>query len=320
MRYSGIIFLVCFTLLSLESFSQDSLAAYKQYVHQADSLFQCKQYAAAAQTFHLAFNSFGGKGFPDDRYNAARAWALAGNSDSAFYNLWRITTKVHYDKYFELKNEPDLVNLHTDLRWRPLLDSVKGNELSSYANTNAQLSEIIDSLIEAEQRCRHNLGRYWNQKENSDTALEHQLMREVTQADKNNYPIVDSLFRQYGFPGYNLVGVNGANNFWALVQHQDRHPEFQDCVLEKMKIEVDKNNANKSDYAYLVDRVKGNLGQWQVYGTQMHLNKDSTSYEPNPCIDPDELNERRKGMGLRTIEEYTQTMNEHYHGTLCKHK
>jgi hypothetical protein len=213
MRYLKAIFLVCITLLPYQSFSQDTLAAYRQYLHKADSLFQANQYIAAGNTFHLAFNSFGGKGYPDDRFNAARAWALGGNSDSAFYNLWRIATRVHYDKYFELKNEPDLMALHADKRWQLLLDSVKKNELASYANTNAQLSEIIDSLDAADQLCRHNLGRYWNQKDNSDTALEHQLQKQVSQVDKNNYPIVDSLFKQYGFPGYSLVGTIGANNF-----------------------------------------------------------------------------------------------------------
>jgi len=138
--------------------------------------------------------------------------------------------------------------------------------------------------------------------------------------DKNCYPVLNSLFKQYGYLGYNLVGINGENNFWVLVQHQDEHPEFQDSVLKKMRIEVDKNNANSSYYAYLVDRVKVNTGQLQVYGTQMKLNKDLTSYEPKPCIDPDKLNERRKSMGLSPIEEYTRTMNARYHGTLHKNK
>jgi hypothetical protein len=73
-----------------------------------------------------------------------------------------------------------------------------------------------------------------------------------------------------------------------------------------------------SDYAYLVDRVKVNTGQLQVYGTQMRLNKDSTSFEPKPVIDPDKLNERRKSVDLSMIESYIEIMNERYHGSLCK--
>jgi hypothetical protein len=50
----------------------------------------------------------------------------------------------------------------------------------------------------------------------------------------------------------------------------------------------------------------------------MQLNKDNTSYEPKPVIDPEHLNERRKSVGLDTIEEYIKTMNTRYFGTLRK--
>jgi hypothetical protein len=85
-----------------------------------------------------------------------------------------------------------------------------------------------------------------------------------------------------------------------------------------MKLEIGLGNASKMDYAYLVDRVNVNQGQLQIYGTQMTLNSDSTSFIPKPVISTEKLNERRTEMGLPPIERYIEIMNEHFHGTLKK--
>lgn len=102
------------------------------------------------------------------------------------------------------------------------------------------------------------------------------------------------------------------------MQHQDNHPEFQKEVLVMMKVQADNGQASLSNYAYLLDRVKVNTKQLQVYGTQMILNAEQTSYEPKPVIEPEKLNERRKQVGLGTIEDYIQLMNSRYYGDLKK--
>lgn len=136
--------------------------------------------------------------------------------------------------------------------------------------------------------------------------------------DSLNYFLLKDIFAKYGFPNHDLVGQEGSSNFWLLVQHQDRHPAFQDSVLTKMKIEVDAHKASGRNYAYLVDRVKVNTGQQQIYGTQLELNEEHTSYIPKNVIDPDKLNERRLSVGLESIESYIEFMNQVYAGSLKK--
>lgn len=140
----------------------------------------------------------------------------------------------------------------------------------------------------------------------------------MVRTDSLNFIQIKKLFDKYGFLGYDKVGKEGSSNFWLLVQHADKHPSFQDSVLTKMKIEADKGNASLKDYAYLMDRVKINTGQLQIYGTQMVLDSTKTSYTPKPTVEPDKLNERRMSVGLNTIEEYIKIMNKHYFGTLQK--
>jgi hypothetical protein len=56
-------------------------------------------------------------------------------------------------------------------------------------------------------------------------------------------------------------------------------------VLEKMKVEVDRGNADPSYYAMLVDRVNINTGKPQVYGTQVTYKTDLCQAYPLPLAD-----------------------------------
>lgn len=151
-----------------------------------------------------------------------------------------------------------------------------------------------------------------------DTIGYDKVSRKITITDSLNFFSIKKIFQQHGYPGYNLVDTVSSHNFWLLVQHADRHLDFQDSVVSQMKIEMEKENASQSDYAYLVDRVMINKGELQIYGSQMKLNDSSTSFEPKPVVEPSLLNERRKSVGLPSIEEYIDLMNKHYYGSLKK--
>jgi len=118
------------------------------------------------------------------------------------------------------------------------------------------------------------------------------------------------IFDKSGFVGIDLAGEEGSMNFWLMVQHSDHNPDFQKEVLEKMKIEVDKGNANPSNYGLLVDRVKLNTGQKQVYGTQVDYNFDIAQAYPKSLIDSINVNKRRKSIGLEPIEDYLNDMTK----------
>lgn len=308
---------ISFLLFSFFAFGQTPPDEYFILVKKADSLYKTKDYRNSVLAYSSAFIANGWKGYSTDRYNAARAWAKAGIPDSAFLNLERIAIKINFSDYDQLISDSDLTSLHSDKRWTSLLKLVEDNKIKS-EGSNPSLSHILDSLVNVDQKWRSYSRKYDNKELVDDTISKATIIRNFVMTDSFNYFKVKEIFEKYGFPNYDLVGEEGAKNFWLLVQHQDRHPSFQDSVLTLMKIEVDRGKARKEDYAYLVDRVKVNTNQSQVYGTQMQLNKDGTSYEPRPVIEPEKLNERRKSVGLNSIEEYTSFMNEHYFGSLKK--
>jgi len=119
-----------------------------------------------------------------------------------------------------------------------------------------------------------------------------------------------SVFDQYGFPGYDLVGEKGSNNFWLMVQHCDKSVGFQEKILKAMKAELPKHNADPKNFAYLTDRVLLNTGQKQIYGTQLTYNTDSCQAIPKPLADSLNVDRRRSEIGLEPIESYLNWMSQ----------
>lgn len=126
----------------------------------------------------------------------------------------------------------------------------------------------------------------------------------------NNQIRIEQIFEEFGFVGCDLAGEEGSSNFWVIVQHSDHNPDFQKRVLEKMKTEVEKENANPSIYGLLVDRVNINTGEKQVYGTQVSYNFETGQAYSENLLDSLKVKELRKSIGLPPLEEYLNQMTE----------
>jgi hypothetical protein len=169
------------------------------------------------------------------------------------------------------------------------------------------LATQIDSLASEDQKWRSILKKV-------DSHLTKQfshdeVVSKIRQTDSLNYIQLRRIFERHGYPTADQIGRSAVTSFGLLLQHADRHPAFQDSVLVKMKSQAANKKVRWSDYAFLIDRIKVTRGEAQVYGTQ--LMQDSVgNYKPKPVIEPEKLNQRRKEIGLSTIEEYLRTMNQ----------
>lgn len=126
----------------------------------------------------------------------------------------------------------------------------------------------------------------------------------------SNESRVQEIFNKHGFVGFDLAGKEGSGNFWLIVQHSDHNPDFQQSVLDKMKIEVEKQNADPSSYGLLVDRVNLNTGKQQVYGTQVDYNIETGQAFPKNLMDSLAVDERRKSIGFPPLAQYLDEMTE----------
>ena len=126
--------------------------------------------------------------------------------------------------------------------------------------------------------------------------------------DAANAQRMEEILDEYGWPGWSLVGEDGATAAWVLIQHADLRLPLQKRGLALLTAAVAANDASPGDLAYLVDRVRVAEGKPQVYGTQVEGDENGNPVPRTPIEDPEHVDERRAAVGLGTLEEYYEEM------------
>jgi len=150
-------------------------------------------------------------------------------------------------------------------------------------------------------------------------ATRRELSDRAAVVDADNTARMQAIVEQYGWPTTAMVGKDGADAAWLLVQHADREPAFQERCLPLVQAAADRGEIPKQGMAYLTDRVLRSNGRPQVYGTQYDSVKDEAGklvrdaqgriqYLPPRVIDPEHLDERRRSVGLGPWVEYEAAM------------
>lgn len=122
--------------------------------------------------------------------------------------------------------------------------------------------------------------------------------------DKQNTAELKKLLAIYEWFSISKFGKQTDKNAWLLVQHADLDLNFQKEVLIILTKLYPRNETNRSNYAYLYDRVRS-IGEKipQRYGTQgkcVGLGK----WEPHEIEDSSNVDKRRKKMGMVTMAVY----------------
>jgi hypothetical protein len=103
-------------------------------------------------------------------------------------------------------------------------------------------------------------------------------------------------------------GEEADQQAWLLVQHADHDRAFQKAILAKLEKLYPTNETSPRNYAYLYDRVAASwhnpdLRSPQRYGTQGMCVRAGV-WEPLPIENPERVDERRREVGLGTLQEY----------------
>ena len=168
--------------------------------------------------------------------------------------------------------------------------------------TNKMKIELYE-MYKIDQEIQKEIFKNMGNKKKTDS-----LENSMRQIFITNQKKIKEYFKKYGIPTISKDGKNESYYFWLIVQHSDNDVKFQEKVLKKMKYFIKSNDINKSNYAYLYDRVKKNKNQPQRYGTQMIY--DSTGrHFPYKLENEKKLNQYRNEMGLEPIEDYLKRMN-----------
>ena len=171
---------------------------------------------------------------------------------------------------------------------------------------NPELRRTLLAMKERDQQIRQALV----EKQQSGAQLTFEDVARIDSVDQIHTARMKTLVDAHGWPGTDLVGPEGANAAFLLVQHADHDLAFQKRCLTLLREAFANEQAPGRQVALLTDRVRVAEGQPQLYGTQAQLQNGEIVFQP--IEDSLQVNARRAEMGLMPIEEYEQRMREMY--------
>jgi hypothetical protein len=117
--------------------------------------------------------------------------------------------------------------------------------------------------------------------------------------DGRNARRMRAIISEIGWPTTSKVGPQAEHMAWLLVQHAEL--EFQkECFALMAREPADE--VCPRHLAYLEDRIRVRDGLPQRYGTQLQQSGDG--WELLPTLDPEDLDARRRAVGLEPIDAY----------------
>jgi hypothetical protein len=128
--------------------------------------------------------------------------------------------------------------------------------------------------------------------------------------DEVNLPKLKHIINQDGFPTIIMIGIEGVQAAFLLATHADDDPSFQAKILKIITPRLRKIEIDGNQYALLTDRVLVAQGKHQRYGTQFERHGDQM--KPKPIQDEAHVDERRRAIGLISIENYTCVLHAAY--------
>ncbi len=133
------------------------------------------------------------------------------------------------------------------------------------------------------------------------------LWKTIHAKDSVNKIAVIQIIDKYGWLGPDQIGESANIGLFFMVMHFDF--ASQKKYLPIIRTAVKEGKAAARELALLEDRVALKEGKKQLYGTQIRQDDKRGEYYIAPLEDPDNVDKRRKEMGLIPLAEYVKQYN-----------
>jgi hypothetical protein len=130
--------------------------------------------------------------------------------------------------------------------------------------------------------------------------------RMATLHRRHNQRLRDIL-SEYGWPASTLVGQDGAEAAWLLLQHAILDPGLMREAVKLVERTVQTGDTEPKHLALLVDRIRILEGRPQLYGSQ-HDWDESGNMSPLPVEDIGNVDARRASVGLEPLAVCTERL------------
>lgn len=218
---------------------------YAEFKQEAEKFYDSKDYQKSANSYKAAFDQLEGKAYPNDRYNAACSYALAGDIENSFYHLFRLAEDpiTKYKNYGHITTDTDLEILYKNKRWDKLIAKVKYNKEEAEKDFDKPLVTILDSIHIEDQSYRRQIGDI-EEKYGRDSKEMKAHWRLINEKDFINLIKIKKILDERGWLGAEIIGEQGNSTLFLVIQHSDLEtqleylPMMREAVKREMQTQV----------------------------------------------------------------------------------
>ena len=128
--------------------------------------------------------------------------------------------------------------------------------------------------------------------------------------DALNTTFMKQVVAEHGWPGYSLVGRDGEQAAFLIIQHATQDTALMARALPLLERAYATGEAEGQQVALLTDRVARQRGQPQVYGTQASI--VSGHFVLDPIADSANVDARRAQLGIPPVAVYKRLLDSLY--------
>jgi hypothetical protein len=228
-------------------------------------------------------------------WDAAMIYAMAKDTAQTFAAL-KACLAAGMTDVEKLTTRPVFDFIKSRREWTNLIYQFKAAEKIYIARLkDSTLRKELLLMWAEDQRVRFVLREKVRElKENWSAPELEPLYKEMKETDSVHFRRIRQIITENGWPKISMVGKDGSFAAWAIVQHSNLI-DFQEACTQAIKPLLTIKEVNPADYANLVDRVRFNKKEKQLYGM--------VSFE-YPIEDAVHIDERRKQIGLVPMTVY----------------
>jgi hypothetical protein len=165
--------------------------------------------------------------------------------------------------------------------------------------TRDELRRRLVAMADADERLRNELLR--------DGSLFEGYNARMAELHARNAQALAAIVDEVGWPGRTLVGDDGAEAAWRVLQHAIGSPAVQRGCLPRLREAAERGDVPPAYPAWLEDRIAFSERRPQRYGTQFDWDRDGRM-SAWPIDDFEGLGARRASIGLPPLEEQQERL------------
>ncbi len=298
-------FVITFSVFAQQKGCRINIVNPKYFLEEIDSLRTQKQYDSIIKILIGKVEKDTITLFP--YYQLACFYSLKGDTIKSFNYLYKSIIKGAPSE--DILSDSDFEELKKTHQWSLLTDTLIYQYIKQYPKiTNKELSIKLWLMGIEDQRTRALGGNYKKKYPPKGDKEWKNINKQFRKETKERANFILSLVKQGKWPTYSEVGEKAADAALFIVQHCDNNKLYRKA-FPLLKNAVETKEASGENYALMLDRYLVNKGKKQIYGTQLYRYQRKgvwSDIQFRPIEDEENVNARRKAVGLGTIEEYAK--------------